>query len=352
MASDQAESESDPSPQTHTFRFVDRSKWREALRSPRPVLIHLNGDTTWLIQLPYPATAPGRPGRSRFNILIDPWLRGPQSDVASWFSTQWHVVPASVENLDDLSNVLLELEGGESSGETCCIDAVVVSHEFTDHCHEATLRQLPSSTPVVATDKAAALIRSWSHFDSVTTAPGFLVESSSGWRAAIGNAGLPDWVGIGRIVTPGNSLYYHSAVIVAFDLSEGGDGSDREMSKTQAESILYSPHGIKASDLSRIQDSGVKTLALLHGLHDVGIWMTKQLNLGALNGIRAVAESGAKYWVATHDEVKTGGGLIAPFLWRTRYTLGQAVEAETTRMSEVPDFEFMELGSGDAVVLT
>ena len=47
------------------------------------------------------------------------------------------------------------------------IDAVAISHEFTDHCHKATLLELPKSTPVYAWSKAAKLISGWKHFDQV-----------------------------------------------------------------------------------------------------------------------------------------------------------------------------------------
>ncbi|KAH6693553.1 hypothetical protein F5X68DRAFT_247875 [Plectosphaerella plurivora] len=326
---------------TSTFNLQDQDDWRSALDAQRPVLVHLNADTTWLIQLPYPPSAAKPPGRTHFNILLDPWLQGPQADVASWFSKQWHVVPPSVKTLAELSSLLGSLEGATAETNASLIDAVAISHEFTDHCHEATLRELPASTPVFATEKAADLIRGWRHFTKVTTTPGFS-GATDDWKPLLSLEGLPEWVGIGRVITPGNALYYHSAVMVVFDLG----------SSSKSETILYSPHGIQASDLSCVGASGIKTLALLHGLHDVGIWMTKQLNLGALNGIQAVAESGAKYWIATHDEVKKGGGMIAPFIRRTKHTLKDAVDAETSKMGgKVPKYDFVGLGSGDGVVL-
>ncbi|KAL0932128.1 uncharacterized protein CTRU02_213081 [Colletotrichum truncatum] len=326
---------------SRTIKVGDRVTWLEALKTDRPILVHLNADTTWLIQLPYPQHAAAPTGRKRFNILIDPWLQGPQSDVSSWFSTQWHVVEPSVKTMAELNSLLASLETGpDDTHETqkSYIDVVAISHEFTDHCHQATLEELPASTPVFATEKAADLIRTWKHFESVTTTPGFS-SSTTDWKSTLSIAGLPSWVGIGRVITAGNALYYHSAVMIAFDLGK-------------PETVLYSPHGIQASDLSPIRDAGFSTLALLHGLHDVRIWMTKQLNLGALNGLKAVEETQARYWIATHDEEKKGAGFIALMLMRTRYTLKQAVEAEEKRMDgKAPDYEFVELGSGDGMLL-
>ncbi|GKT47756.1 uncharacterized protein ColSpa_07937 [Colletotrichum spaethianum] len=324
-----------------TIKVSDRSTWLEALRTDRPVLIHLNADTTWLIQLPYPPSITPPSGRRRFNILLDPWLQGPQTDVASWFSTQWHVVEPSVNTMDQLNSILAGLEeGAEGSKVTnsSYVDLVAMSHEFTDHCHQPTLKELPPSTPVFAPDKAARLIRSWKHFNTVTTIP-YFSSATKDWTTDLSIAGLPSWVGIGRVVTSGNAMYFHSAIMVAFDLGN-------------PETILYSPHGIQASDLACVRESGFSTLAMLHGLHDVRIWMTKQLNLGAMNGIQAVGVTNARYWVATHDEPKKGTGFIAPMLLRTQYTLREAVDAEEIRMRcKIPEYKFVELGSGDGVLL-
>ncbi|KUI53018.1 hypothetical protein VP1G_00538 [Cytospora mali] len=352
----------------------DRAAWKAALASSRPVIAHLNADTTWLLQLPVPdaITAPPRSRsktkskareRSRFNILIDPWLQGPQSDVASWFSTQWHVVAPTVQNLQELNAVLAHLEDDyeESEGpEASYIDCVAVSHEFTDHCHQATLLELARSVPVVATDKAADLIRSWGHFDTVITTPGFSASTPEWQESLIDQTGaLPLWLGIGRVITQGNALYYHSAVMIAFDLgyspNQQATRSKDNTPQRQSEAVIYSPHGIKGSDLECLKSAGIKTLALLHGLHDVRIWLTAQLNLGALNGIQAVRASGAKYWIATHDEAKRGGGFISWLLRRTTYSLRDVVEAEKAKGAEDEDntgYVFIELGSGDGLVLS
>lgn len=358
----------------------DRAAWRATLKSPRPVIAHLNADTTWLLQLPIPAAATASPKsktkakskskaraprRSRYNILIDPWLSGPQSDVASWFSTQWHIVAPTVRTMKELDEILAELEDGTSKAEpdadgaSSYIDCVVVSHEFTDHCHEATLRELPQSVPVIATEKAADLIRSWKHFDTVLTTSGFSTDTPD-WRDVLmdQSGALPPWLGIGRVITQGNALYYHSAVMIAFDLgyktSQRSTRSQGDSAQSEPEAVIYSPHGIKGSDLECVRAAGIKTLALLHGLHDVRIWMTAQLNLGALNGIEAVRASGSRYWIATHDETKKGGGLISWLLQRTNYSLRDAVEAEEAKGGhdeDDPAYEFVELGSGDGMVL-
>jgi hypothetical protein len=349
---------------------------RRALNIKRPVLTHANADTTWLIQLPYP---PGLSfsGRLFYNILIDPWLDGPQSDVAGWFSTQWHAIKSSVRTISELDERLKEIESlaeeqvmklnkrsrsdSQQSKPSTYIDAVAISHEFTDHCHKATLLELDPSVPVFATEKAANLIRSWNHFHQVYLPATFSARQLD-WRET-SKVSLPEWIGISRIVTDSDALYYHSALLFAFNLSGRssplvtGDHKDET-----AEAIIYSPHGINADDLSHLPraNPAISTLALMHGLHDVGITLTKQLNLGAYNGLRAQRICRARYWVGTHDEVKIGGGLLAPFLRRTVITIPEALEKEKAenrkleKNSSLADMEgvnFAELRSGESLLL-
>ena len=116
---------------------------RQALKSGRPILTHVNADTSWLVQLPRPPKQ--SQGRAFFNILIDPWLRGPQSDVASWFSTQYHTIQSSVQTIEELEERLQDTQrlastvdnpswSSGSESQASWIDAVAISHEFTDHC--------------------------------------------------------------------------------------------------------------------------------------------------------------------------------------------------------------------------
>lgn len=352
-----------------------------ALRIKRPILTHVNADTTWLIQLPYPHGTTPPLGRSRYNILLDPWLSGPQSDVASWFSTQWHAVRSSVQTVAELDEILQEVDeqGQDPPASTMTatttkkrrrrekrdgsrrtfVDAVAISHEFTDHMHKATLLEIDPCVPVFATPKAASLIRSWNHFHQVSI-PASCSSNESDWKET-STSPLPDWIGISRIVTESDALYYHSAILFTFNLGNVNDSTVLGDVDDAAEAIIYSPHGIIASNLEHLPKANppIKTLALLHGLHDVGITLSKQLNLGAHNGLRAQRICHAKYWVGTHDEVKRGGGVIAPLLRRTVLTIQDAVEQEkaekghlgSSGLEEMEGVKFAELRSGESLLL-
>ncbi|MCJ1479544.1 hypothetical protein MMC13_008230 [Lambiella insularis] len=299
-----------------------------ATKTRRPVLTHINADTTWLIQFPFPASVTPPIGRTYFNILLDPWLSGLQSDFAWWFSTQWHAIPSSVQTIAELDQRLRDVEEvadlcdddqrnyhNNPSKRLPLIDAVIISHEFTDHMHKPTLLEIPSTVPVFATQKAASSIRSWKHFTRVhLIAPASLQDMD--WRKT-SIAPLPNWIGLSRIVTRADPMYLHSAILITFDLGTSrAPRSAKELGS--AEAIIYTPHGISPDELRPLSKAApaIETLALLHGFNEVDLSVLARLNLGAHNGVRAQRASKARYWVGTHDEAKAGSGILLPLLRR------------------------------------
>ncbi|KAF2115094.1 hypothetical protein BDV96DRAFT_576446 [Lophiotrema nucula] len=376
-----------PSAQLHT---EIRDSVVRAFATRRPLLHHLNADTSWLLQIPRPASAVNYGSRIYYNILIDPWFIGGQSDVAKWFSQQWHATESAVKSVAEVEELARQVEilaGGLNLGrnrgrrkalkeeEETFVDAVAISHEFTDHCHKDTLLEVHRDVPVLATEKAASLISSWNHFRTVITTPTF-TEENPDWRD-YSLTPLPAWLSITRLTASADALYYHSALLITFathpflsatpkkrsSLHIYGDDPSSTISGTDAaECVIYTPHGIPASALTPIglADPPLHTLAFLHGLHDVKISAAQQLNLGAKNGLQAQRILQAKYWVATHDEIKQGGGVIAWFLRRKVWTLEDAlkeakVEAEggDTVMggTEFEDVNFETVDNGESRIL-
>jgi L-ascorbate metabolism protein UlaG (beta-lactamase superfamily) len=113
----------------------------------------LNGDTAFLLTfspLEAPQSSPGLfPGS--FTVLIDPWLVGPSIIFNSVFSISHQKTQPCIDHLKEL--------GREP-------DLILISQDKPDHCHEETLRQLPSEceSTILATPPAAKKIRSWRHF--------------------------------------------------------------------------------------------------------------------------------------------------------------------------------------------
>ncbi|KAF2735750.1 hypothetical protein EJ04DRAFT_464231 [Polyplosphaeria fusca] len=362
-----------------------------ALATRRPILHHLNADTSWLLQIPRPAAAVKHGNRVYYNILIDPWFVGGQSDVARWFSQQFHAIESAVKSIAEVEELAREIEilaGGLRLGKgrtsnkdagadlKTFIDAVVISHEFTDHCHRETLLEVDPDVPVFATEKAARLIESWKYFRVVDTTQTFTADAPD-WRD-YSFPPLPSWLSITRLTAAEDALYYHSAILVTFATHPFLPATPKKRSSLlqihpdepesitssadAAECVIYTPHGIQHSALTPIEvaDPPLHTLAFLHGLHDVKISAAQQLNLGARNGLKAQQKLQAKYWVATHDEVKRGGGLVSWFLQRKIWTVKDALseakkelDGEDTYMvdDKFEDVRFEDVGNGESRIL-
>jgi hypothetical protein len=289
------------------------------MASERPILHHLNADSTWLLQVPDPGSSSS--SRQFFNILIDPWLSGPQSDVASWFSQQYHATPSAYTSIAEVQ----ELAG--------TIDVVTISHELTDHCHKETLMELPTNTPVYGPSKAAKLIRSWKHFDTVVDMPFFE-------EANLSDKHIPPWLWIERVQDPNDALYYHSAILISWPSTS-----------LYREYVLYTPHGVAPSAIERLAlEPHLTALCLIHGMHNVKLYGMQQLNLGGDNGLALYRRLQPKYWVGTHDEVKTAGGIVKYVLWRSIVTIEEALSREKKPIDkEVP---FIALENGAQKVLS
>jgi len=202
--------------------------------------------------------------------------------------------------------------------------------------------QFDKSTPVIATTKAADLVRSWKHFSTVIDTPSFGGEGTDWHTTNI--PGLPSWFGVGRVVNGKDAFYYHSAISLFFQLEDASP-----------QCVIYSPHGISPDSLSPVVNAspGVETLAILHGLHDVRIDWGQQLNLGAHNGLKAQRALNATYWIGTHDEVKKGGGVVSWFLRRKVLSVADAMrEAEDDEGKKMlGDGQYVELNNGESLLL-
>lgn len=279
---------------------------------------------------------------------------------------------SSVRTVVELSQRLEEIENlicrGASSdyqrnrpkqnSHTSYIDAVVISHEFTDHCNKETLLELDAQTPIFATKRAVDLIRSWNYFEHIQEIPSFSRKCPD-WRKTSLHR-LPDWLGISQMVSQSDALDYHSAILLTFDLysSRASVATDPAF---EAEAMIYTPHGIQANDLNPLSNAfpPIKTLVLLHGLDDIRI-STQRLNLGAHNGLRAQRICQSKYWVSTHDEIKRATGLITPWLYRNVLTLQEALDEERrakgeiangSDLADVREVTFKDLTSGESLLL-
>lgn len=116
---------------------------------------HLNSDASFLISLEpvYSDPVQGAVAVPQpFTILLDPWISGPSKIFHSKISISTHKHPACIASLSEIPEP----------------DLVIISQHKSDHCNEATLRQLPptgTKTVILAEPASARLIKSWKYFD-------------------------------------------------------------------------------------------------------------------------------------------------------------------------------------------
>ncbi|EPS36194.1 hypothetical protein H072_10320 [Dactylellina haptotyla CBS 200.50] len=110
-------------------------------------LRHVTADSTWIITLTSPHDPPSHPP---YNIILDPWITGPSPVWHPKFAQNHHTIPFSLFNLSEL---------------TPQPDLLLISQTKTDHCNEATCRQLPKDgIKVYAVPGADSIVKSWKHF--------------------------------------------------------------------------------------------------------------------------------------------------------------------------------------------
>ncbi|PYI26330.1 hypothetical protein BP00DRAFT_419792 [Aspergillus indologenus CBS 114.80] len=272
--------------------------------SLNPVFTNLNGDSSWLISLP-------RPTGGYFHLLLGPWLGGPAIITSSWLSHITHVEQEKFQSIAQVEQLARDIS--RPSGTEGHIDAVVVSHPFSDHNHKDTLIQLASTVPVYAAREAAAI---------EDLAP------------------LPSWLHLLRIPTGEPHPALHFGIVIAF-----ASGKERR------EAIIYSPHGIEPQFLQPLVDEeSFATLALLHGIDDQSTLGVPQL--GVENGLRLEALTGARYWLRTHSPRLNFRGLIGWFYRSVPRTLDEGLnqaERETGTKRARPNY--VEVANGESVVL-
>jgi len=225
-------------------------------------LMKLNGDSSWSL------------GMVAMTLILDPWLTGPQTDLAPWFSRQWHMKAAmSVASLKQ-------------------VDGIIISHPFTDHCHEETLLQFSANITIWATSAAAKKIQSWKHFKQVN-----IIRKEK--PVQIGDLSI-------TLLQSSSILdQVHNALIF----------------KAGEESLCYAPHGLQMNTENKQQlaDAGtIKVLISTFSTYHLPFYLGGTVNLGAENALALARATKAAYFFPTHDEQKKAMGLVSK-LARTQY---------------------------------
>jgi hypothetical protein len=317
----------------------------------RPLIHHLNADTSWLVQLPR------NDGHHRvyFNVLVDAWLTTPQVEYHRIFHQQEHTVPSSFQTISEVEVYVHGIEvracslrgmDAQDKPSTGYIDVAACALRGTDHVNEHTLRQLHPSVPVLVRHDAEHLVKKYQHFENITLLPAFERD----WRETR-LPFLPDFVGIGSLTQTNDFQGIHKGLVISFN-STGLE---------HAEAIVYTPHGIPVEQMTFLtsREPELRVLALIHGLLNVRVGLSwigfSEANLGGHNGLKLQRLLQARYWVGTHDEAKIEKGLTSWMLTQNPITLEQALQREREEAEDAEaergDPNWHPIGNGGSLVL-
>jgi hypothetical protein len=305
----------------------------------------LNGDTAFLLSFTpalAPLSSPGLfPGAQAFDILVDPWLVGPSIILNSAFSISRQKVQPCIAHLKQLDRDP---------------DLVLISQDKPDHCHEATLRQLPPDceSTILAIPSAARKIKSWNHFrpSAVHSLPKYtpgaeqsiyrIILPPSTPRGSCGQVTVT-WIPAKRDI----SKLHHAIGITYrppcaplsaespeyyFDLPmtpPASPGSPKTLGSSprtivpspfhdreKTLSVIYSPHGVDydvirpyaASHL--VSESALPLTALLHSFDcvDNPWYLGGNISAGSSGGLQIARGLYAEAWISAHDADKDNRG--------------------------------------------
>ena len=258
----------------------------------RPVITYINGDVSWLVSFPRPATDKSANGKVYYHAAIDPWFGQPARVLTSLVLEMKLGRDPGLPNRAaiDAAIVEIELAAGNSLVLTDAIPAVdaIFIIGTVEHCHKESLLQFSISTPVFAVAAAASSITPWGHFNTVVTMSS-CDPSKTPWEEGHPGSPLPAWL-----------TAYPPAVT---RLNNFGLALITSANPSEDELILMAPHGISATETSiKGLPTTVKMLALVAPLKDsysFGI----QTVLGVKDGLAIGQLTGTQYYVRSGDFV-------------------------------------------------
>ncbi|MCJ1362781.1 hypothetical protein MMC16_001887 [Acarospora aff. strigata] len=346
---------------------------------------HINGDSTFLLTFSAPVTLPPSPGpltrSTDFTILLDPWLSGPCQIWHPKFSLSNHVVPSCVRHLSELPEP----------------DLILISQDKPDHCHEATLRQLPpdlEGTLILAEPAAAKKIKGWKYFEPkrVCTLTHFSDSASDTiMRFAIPPfmpTGSPGEVTIAFIPAKRDVTGLHNAIGITYRSPslpksptasstiifpptppDSPDSTRMTISKKSVSapilerprtlSLIYSPHGVTYANIKPyaishlVREAALPLTALLHSFDRVQNpwWLGGNISAGLPGGLEIAQNLLARAWISAHDEDKEKSGISVSNIKTRKYSV-EEVHSMLEEGSANARTEVWILDVGEEIVLT
>jgi len=341
----------------------------------------INGDSTFLLTFAPSNTAASSPGltssSASFSILTDPWLTGPCQIWHSKFSLTHRTTQSLVQHLSELKP-----------------DIILISQDKPDHCHEATLRQLPpglANTIILAEPAAAKKIRGWKYFDpdrvlALTTfsdsAPDNITRFAIPASVSTGN---PGEITVAYIPAKRDVTGLHNAIGITYrpprrppspafpstanlpptppDSSHSSSPSTPKLplpilDRPRPLSIIYSPHGVTYAHIKPyaishlVREAALPLTALLHSFDRVQNpwWLGGNISAGFPGGLRIAQNLLARAWISAHDEEKENSGIGVSSAKTRKYSVDE-VRSMVEKVNTNVKTEVRMLHVGEEMVL-
>ncbi|KAJ5051827.1 uncharacterized protein L3040_001598 [Drepanopeziza brunnea f. sp. 'multigermtubi'] len=258
----------------------------------RPIITYINGDVSWLISLPRPASDKSTQGKAFYHAVIDPWFGQPSVFIAPMFLEMALGRDPGLPNRAAVDAAIAEIElaAGNSlvpTDEDPAVDAIFVMGS-AEHFNQESLLQFSSSTPLFAIAAVASTAHSWGHFDTVVTMAS-CDPSKTPWADGHPGVPLPEWL---TVFPPAVTRFNNFGLCLITSVNP----AEKEM-------ILMGPHGIGADEaFVHGFAQTVKMLALIAPLKDSYSFGIKTV-LGVEDGLALARSTGARYYVRNGDFV-------------------------------------------------
>lgn len=272
---------------------VLKSHFAQSEAPLRPIITYINGDVSWMVSFPHPASDKSINDKVYYHAVIDPWFGQPSIVLTSLLLEMGlgRDPGLSSRAAIDAAIVEIELAAGKSLVPTDANPAVdgIFVMGVAEHCHKESLLQFSPTTPVFAVTAAASSIKPWGYFETVVT----LLPcdpSKTAWEEAHPGSPLPAWLTAFPPAT--NTINNFGLALIT------------SANPLENELILMAPHGFWAKESSvKGLAAVVKILALVVPLKDSYSFGLKTV-LGVEDGL-AIAQtaSGTPYYVRSGDFV-------------------------------------------------
>lgn len=279
-------------------------------------LARVNGDTSFIITI------------NNKRLLVDPWIYGKEIDGCSCFNSAELVEPTiSIDNIGH-------------------VDAIIISHEFSDHLHEETLLSIDDKIPILATKNAIQRLkknrllskRKISEIPSSNKCVQLMLFDDSIKIGLISASGLFDFVHNALLIFPNDNT---NGINETDILITEKDSDSNIKSNIKGGGICYCPHGFVLNEnnvIAKEINNKIDLLIVSMTEYYLPFFVGGTVNLGLSAAAALTNVLKPRYVVDCHSEKKKSNGLI-PFLAKPVYRSNQEIKEKINVYIELNGYE-------------